>query len=95
MIVAAGLGMTGDISGRVAFLAISLVIAAVPVSPAGFGTMEASMTYLLVSGGYGSTEQVMLLALAMRAIQVFWALPGAAVYLTGSCHPTTQALANA
>jgi len=94
-IAAAGLGIRGDVAGQVAFLAISLVIATVPVSPAGLGTMEASMVYFFVNGGYGTTEQVLLLALAMRAIQLFWAMPGAAAYLTGSCRPTAGVVAPA
>ena len=84
-VAAVGFGMKADFVGYCAFLAISILVAAVPVSPGGLGTMEAAMVYLLVGGGFGDREHVILLALAIRAIQLFWALPGGTAYLAGSC----------
>ncbi len=86
-VAAIAVGMQADFIAYFAYLAIALVIAAIPISPAGLGTMEAAMTLLLVGAGLGQKEQVLLLALGMRAIQLFWALPGGAMFATGACRP--------
>ncbi|MGD2109246.1 MAG: lysylphosphatidylglycerol synthase transmembrane domain-containing protein [Phycisphaerae bacterium] len=86
-VAAIALGMSSDFVVHFAFLAISLVVAAIPISPAGLGTMEAAMTFLYVREGMGDPEQVILLALCLRAIQLLWALPGGALFLTGACRP--------
>lgn len=86
-VAAIAVGMQADFVAYFAYLAIALVIAAIPISPAGLGTMEAAMTLLLVGAGLGQKEQVLLLALGMRAIQLLWALPGGAMFATGACRP--------
>ena len=55
--------------------------------------MEAALTEFFVRGAYGSRAQVLLLAVAMRVIQLFCALPGFGAYLTGACRPDASKLA--
>lgn len=86
-VAAVAVGMQADLVAHFAYLAISLLIAAIPISPAGLGTMEAAMTFLFVGAELGHKEQVLLLAITMRAIQLFWALPGGAMFATGACRP--------
>jgi len=85
VMAAIAVGMSPHVVSLFAFLAISLLIAAIPISPAGLGTMEASMTVLMVGAGLGDKEQVLLLAMAMRAIQLLWSLPGGAMFAMGAC----------
>ena len=92
-VAAVGLGMKPDIVGYYGYLALSLIIAAIPISPGGLGTMEAAMIFLLGGAGYGDDAQIVLLALAMRAIQLFWALPGGGAFVTGACRPDPDKLA--
>ncbi|MCH8150018.1 MAG: flippase-like domain-containing protein [Planctomycetes bacterium] len=91
-VAAIGLGMRADWVGYYAFLSLSLLIAAVPISPGGLGTMEAAMMYFLVGGGLGNGEQVLLLALTMRLIQFVGALPGGFFLMAGMCRPDAAEL---
>ncbi len=50
------------------------------------------MMYFLVSGGLGNEEQVLLLAITMRAIQFVGALPGGFFLLVGACRPDAAEL---
>ena len=92
-VAAIALGMRGDVVAYFACLSVSLVVAAIPISPGGLGTMEAAMMFFLVGADLGGREQVILLALTMRAIQLFWALPGGVTFLTGACRPDPVKLA--
>ena len=92
-VVAVGLGMKSDPVAYFVYLAIALIVAAIPISPGGLGTMEAAMTFFLADGRYGSDAQVVLLAAAMRVIQLAWALPGFGAFLAGACRPDPEKLA--
>jgi hypothetical protein len=91
-VAAIGLGMKPDMVAYFAYLSIALIVAAIPISPGGLGTMEATMAVFLVDE-FGVFGQVILLALTIRAIQLFWALPGGVAYLTGACRPDPAKLA--
>ncbi len=80
-------GMKADWPSYYAYIGVSLVVAAVPVTPMGLGTMEAALV-LFLRGAYGTHGQVVLLALGIRLVQLAWALPGILVPLTGAHRPS-------
>lgn len=63
------------------YIPLGWVVAAVPISIQGLGVMEEAYIRFFVesSGLAASTAQAFALAMAGRAIQLFWALPGAFV----------------
>ncbi len=65
------------------------VVAAVPISFQGAGTMEA--VYFLFLKKHGSYAQLLCLALALRLIHLIVALPGVLVMLTGAYRPKPPA----
>jgi len=69
-----------------AYLASGVVIAAIPISFQGLGTMEAYYKYAFL-GTHGTLAALLCLAMAVRAISLFWSLPGAVVTMTGSYRP--------
>jgi len=86
------MGMQPDWPSYYAYLGVSLVVAAVPITPMGLGTMEATLM-LFLRGAFGTRTQVVFLALGIRLIQLFWAMPGVLVPLTGSHRPSAERLA--
>ena len=66
-----------------ACIGTALVVAAVPISPQGLGTSEAVYRKFML-GSHGTLAQLLFMAMAVRLIQLVWALPGAIVALTGS-----------
>jgi uncharacterized membrane protein YbhN (UPF0104 family) len=68
------------------YLGTGVVIAAIPISPQGLGTMEAFYKYAFL-GTHGSLAALLCLAMAVRAINLFWALPGVIVTMTGAYRP--------
>ncbi len=84
MFVAAALGMATDsLIPYFVYLPLSLVIRAIPISIQGIGPMDACCKFFFVDSGLGNASQVQILALAVRLLDLFWALPGILVLLTG------------
>ena len=69
-----------------AYLACGVVVAAVPISFQGLGTMEAYYKYAFL-GTHGTLAALLCLAMAVRAINLFWSLPGVIVTMTGAYRP--------
>ncbi len=88
-LAAVALGMKAAWSTYFVCLPISLVVAAIPITPMGLGTMEAAMITLL-AGQVGSAGQVLGLAFAMRIIQLLWALPGGLLPFVWSVTPVAE-----
>ena len=68
-----------------AWIATGNIVAAVPISFMGIGTME--LFYGVVLKDFASVSQLVLLAMCVRLVQLFWSLPGALVTLTGAYRP--------
>jgi len=68
------------------YLAGGVVVAAIPISPQGLGTMEAYYKYVFLDS-HGSLAALLCLAMAVRAINLCWSLPGVIVTMTGSYRP--------
>ena len=69
-----------------AFIGAGQMVAAIPVSILGLGTMEFAYKQFFL-GAYGTLPQLLCLALWVRLLQLFWALPGAFVTLLGAYRP--------
>lgn len=87
------MGMKPDMPSYYAYIGVSLVVAAIPVSFMGLGTMELSLVRLFAPTGLGTKNQVVFLALGIRLVQLAWALPGVLVPLTGAQRPSPERLA--
>ncbi len=73
------------------YIATGHVVAAIPISAQGLGTME--LTYkTLFLGSHGTLSQLLCLAIWVRLLQLVWALPGAAVTLVGGWRKEGEAL---
>ncbi len=88
------LGMEGDASYYFIYVSIGFLIAAIPISPPqAFGVMEAFYVQFFTQGGLrNDPSQAVALALAMRLIQLVWALPGVLVPLLGAHLPGKEEL---
>lgn len=83
-LIAAAVGMkTDSIVPYLVYLPLGMVVRAVPISIQGIGPMDGCFKLFFVDGGLGTGPQVQILALAVRLLDLFWALPGALVLLTG------------
>lgn len=69
-----------------AFVGAGHMVAAIPISVLGLGTMEFAYKQFFL-GAYGTLPQLLCLALWVRLLQLFWALPGAFVALFGAYRP--------
>jgi uncharacterized protein (TIRG00374 family) len=89
VIMAAALHMEGEPSYYFIYVSIGFLIAAIPISPPqAFGVMEAFYVQFFTQGGLrNDPSQAVALALAMRLIQLVWALPGILVPLLGAHLP--------
>jgi uncharacterized protein (TIRG00374 family) len=75
------------------YIAIGFVIAAIPITPPqAIGIMEFFYVQVFTSGGENSASQALALAVAVRLIQLVWALPGILVPLTGGPRPQSAEL---
>ena len=86
--VAVALGMktnAGNLTEYYAYFSTGAVTQALPGPPQGLGTVELAYRYLFAS--LGSPSQIIFMALAIRAVVLACALPGALVALTGSYRP--------
>jgi uncharacterized protein (TIRG00374 family) len=88
------LGMDGDASYYFIYVSIGFLIAAVPIAPPqAFGVMEAFYVQFFTQMGLrNDPSQAVALALAMRIIQLIWALPGILVPLLGAHLPRKEEL---
>ena len=82
----------GTLNAYFAYISGGLVVAAIPISPMGLGTMEAAFKQFFL-GTYGNLSQVLYLAMAVRLVQLLWALPGMLVPLMGAHLPPPEKLA--
>jgi uncharacterized protein (TIRG00374 family) len=76
------------------YVAIGFMIAAIPIAPPqGLGVMEFAYVQFFTQGGLNTASQAVALALAVRLIQLVWALPGVLVPLLGAHLPSKTELA--
>lgn len=75
------------------YVAIGYLIAAVPLTPQAVGILEASYIQFFTRGHWNSASQAVAFALAVRLIQLVWALPGVLVPLLGAHRPRKDELA--
>jgi hypothetical protein len=95
MLAGLGLGMHGGLAALpdyMVYLALAMLVAAVPVSYQGLGTMDAALQ-VFFRGTFGNFSQVLFLGFAVRLVQLVWSLPGALVPLTGAHAPSPEKLA--
>jgi hypothetical protein len=96
VVAAIGLGMGRDprlFPGYFLYLTLALLVAAVPISYQGLGTMDAALQ-LFLGGTYGTYSQILFLGLAMRLLPLIWSLPGFLVTVTASHRPRPEELAD-
>lgn len=94
-VVAFGLGMNNSpdlYAGYFVYLALALLIAAIPITPQGAGTMDGALQ-IFFYGVYGNYSQILFLGVAMRLMQFFWSLPGFLVPITGAHRPSSDKIA--
>jgi hypothetical protein len=73
------------------YIATGHVVASIPISAQGLGTME--LTYkTLFLGTHGTLSQLLCLAIWVRLLQLVWSLPGAAVTMIGGWRKKGEAL---
>ncbi len=96
MIVAGfGLGMNNQLdlyAGYYVYIAMALLIAAIPITPQGAGTMDGALQ-IFFRGVYGNYSQILFLGVAMRLLQFIWSLPGFLVPITGAHRPNSEKIA--
>ena len=94
-VMAWALGMTGDLSYYFIYVSICFLIAAIPIAPPqGVGVMEAAYIQFFCRGELqNDPSQALALAVAVRLIQLVWALPGVLVPLLGAHLPRRNELA--
>lgn len=73
---------------------IGYLLAAVPISYQGIGILEAVFIRVLVGGGWCSFNQMLTLTIALRLLQVLWALPGALAPYVGLGRPVEPTIAS-
>ncbi len=92
--MARALGMAGPFQLYFICVPIGFLIAAIPISPPqAFGVMEAAYIGFFAQDGLNSESRAVTFALAVRVIQLFWAIPGVLVPLLGAHTPTKEELA--
>jgi uncharacterized protein (TIRG00374 family) len=90
-----GLGMNDGIdllAGYYVYIALALLIAAIPITPQGAGTMDGALQIFFL-GAYGQYSQILFLGVAMRLLQFVWSLPGFIVPITGAHRPSSDKIA--
>jgi len=94
-VMAYALGMEGAWSHYFIYVSIGFLIAAIPIAPPqAFGVMEAFYVQFFTMGTLrNDPSQAVALALAVRLIQLIWALPGILVPLLGAHLPSRRDLA--
>jgi len=79
-VAGAAVGITHPFASFVPRIALALLVASVPITPMSVGTMEAAFLVTLV-GPEASESQALFLAVAVRTLQMVWALPGGLWFL--------------
>jgi hypothetical protein len=94
-IMAHALGMEGGWSHYFVYVSIGFLIAAIPIAPPqAFGVLEYFYVKFFTGGAlHNDPSQAVALALAVRLIQLVWALPGVLVPLLGAHLPSKAQLA--
>lgn len=93
-VMAKALWMDGGLVRYMIFIPLGMMIAAIPLSPQGFGLMEwAFIQFFTGPGLANSVSQAVMLALLLRITQLVWALPGGLVPLLGAHAPRPAELA--
>lgn len=83
-LVAAALTMnTESLVPYFVYIPLGMVIRAIPISIQGIGPMDGVYKLFFVDSGLGTALQVQILALSVRLLDLFWAIPGVLVLLTG------------
>jgi hypothetical protein len=84
---ALGMSFTGSkLWDYFAYIGGGHMVAAIPITAQGLGTMELAYKHFFL-GTYGTLAQLLCLALWIRLMNLFWALPGALVTLFGAHRP--------
>lgn len=92
-VFAEALQMRGDYIHYMIYLPILFLVAALPIAPPqGVGVMEFFAVQFFSTRLGNSVSQAFALALAIRLIQLVWALPGVLVPLLGAHVPRTSEL---
>jgi uncharacterized protein (TIRG00374 family) len=87
-IMAWAIGMQGSFDYFFIYIAVGFLIAAVPISPPqAIGVMESFYVWCFTADGLNTASQAFALAVAVRLIQLVWALPGVLVPLLGAHLP--------
>jgi uncharacterized membrane protein YbhN (UPF0104 family) len=81
------LGITAEAKYYFVIFPISWVVAAIPVSVAGLGVLEAGLVTLFTSLTAAKRESALALALCQRFVWVLTSLPGGGVHLLGGHLP--------
>lgn len=95
--MAMSMGMTGYLPTYLIYIAAGFLIAAIPISPPqAFGVMEYAYIVFFARSNppLASVSQAVAFALAIRLIQLLWALPGVLVPLLGAHLPSKSELEN-
>ncbi len=90
-----GLGMSFSLEllpVYLTYLALALLIACIPISYQGGGTMDGFLQ-VCFGGTYGNYAQILFLGFAVRLLQLLWSLPGILVPITGAHRPSTEKIA--
>lgn len=88
-VMAWALGMKGSMTYYFIFVSIGFLIAAVPIAPPqAIGVMEYAYVQFFTHDGLNTASQALALAVAVRLIQLVWALPGVLVPLLGAHRPS-------
>ncbi|MFO0839214.1 MAG: lysylphosphatidylglycerol synthase transmembrane domain-containing protein [Phycisphaerae bacterium] len=87
------LGLSAPFMHYFIYVPIGFLIAAIPISPPqAFGVMEWAYVQFFAHRGYADVSQAVAFALAVRLIQLVWALPGILVPLLGAHMPARSEL---
>ena len=73
---------------------VGYLLAAVPISYQGIGILEAVFIRVLIQGGWCSYNQMLTLTIALRLLQILWALPGALAPYVGLGRPNVSIVAS-
>jgi uncharacterized protein (TIRG00374 family) len=93
IVMARALGMHGSFAFFFIYIAIGFVISAVPISPPqAIGVMEFFYVWFFTANELNTASQAFALAVAVRLIQLIWALPGVLVPLLGAHMPKRSEL---
>ncbi len=91
--MAQAMGMRGTMTYYLIYVPIGFLIAAIPITPPqAIGVMEYAYVVFFAKAGLASPAQAVAFALAVRLIQLVWALPGILVAILGVHIPSRTEL---